>query len=67
MAQDWNNPALPWNDTNLPWKNTALPWNDPNLPWKAGSASQPVATDKMLLEDGTDHLLLETGDFLLFE
>ncbi len=37
MGQDWNNPALPWNDTALPWKNPAMSWNDVNLPWKADS------------------------------
>ena len=39
MPMNWNDPALLWNDPNLPWKRAAQSWNDTNLPWKNNPAA----------------------------
>ena len=44
MPMNWNDPALLWNDPNLPWKRAAQSWNDTGLPWKnnpAGGGGEP--------------------------
>jgi len=37
----------------------------PNLRGAGGGAAPPAVTDGILLENGTDFLLLENGDYLL--
>jgi hypothetical protein len=65
MAYDWKSTDLPWNNTSLVWKDTNMPWNNIALPWQIPPTQ--IAGFFMLLETGTDYLLLEDGSKLILE